>query len=62
LGPVEYEYYYDDEYSDEAAPTAPAAKGSNKAKDTNYDIEDLVKAWREYLKEKKNGKIGIIKD
>jgi hypothetical protein len=26
-----------------------------KAKDSNYDIEDLVKAWREYLKEKKNG-------
>ena len=52
--PVEYEYYYEDEYIDEPAPTAPA-KGHTKAKDSNYDIEDLVKAWREYLKEKKNG-------
>ena len=56
---MEYEYYYEDDYADEPAPTVPAPKGSGgsrtKTKDANYDIEDLVKAWREYLKDKKNG-------
>ena len=57
--PVEYEYYYEDDYEDEPA-AAPAVKAADaavkdKSKDSNYDIEDLVKAWREYLKEKKNG-------
>ena len=55
--PVEYEYYYEDDYEEPAAP-APVAK-KEKAKESNYDIEDLVKAWREYLKEKKSGKLYI---
>ena len=54
--PVEYEYYYEEDYEDEPAPAAAAASAvKEKPKDSNYDIEDLVKAWREYLKEKKNG-------
>jgi hypothetical protein len=36
--PVEYEYYYEDDYETEVA--APAK--SSKPKDPNYDIEDLV--------------------
>ena len=50
--PVEYEYYYEDDYEE----PAPVAK-KEKATESNYDIEDLVKAWREYLKEKKSGKV-----
>jgi hypothetical protein len=36
--PVEYEYYYEDEYETEAAPPVKATK----SKDSSYDIEDLV--------------------
>jgi len=63
--PVEYEYFYEDYPEDSGSPStssspsrAPASSSSShvKNKETNYDIEDLVKAWKEYLKEKKSGK------
>ncbi len=57
--PVEYEYYYEDDYEEPVVTPAPARK-KEKAKESNYDIEDLVKAWREYLKEKKSGRKSLL--
>jgi hypothetical protein len=62
--PIEYEYYYEDVPEDTSSPSTPvlpsktasASTSQTKNKETNYDIEDLVKAWKEYLKEKKTGK------
>lgn len=41
----DYYYYYEDYYDVPAAPVRP--KQSN-----DYNLEELVKAWREYIKER----------
>ncbi len=41
----DYEYYY---YEDDSS----SSSNNNRDNDQNYDLTELVKAWKEYIKEK----------
>ncbi len=63
-GSATIEYYYDDDYYayDDYDP-APATETETKAKDdqlsNEYDLTELVKAWKEYIKEKSTKEVAI---
>ena len=56
---VYYEYYYEDDLSASPPPPSPPRKGVTRApvkepteEVADYDINELVKAWKEYIREK----------